>query len=73
VKAVRYSSKTNSWKRIRVSSLKLAKLRAQESKAFSKDGTPKLILRLSARFSSESLHRKRLTMPESDQSEFDEN
>jgi hypothetical protein len=55
MKAVRYNSKTKSWKETSISSGKLAKLREQDSEKFLKDGTPKLIGRLTARSKHKSL------------------
>lgn len=55
MKAVRYNSKNKSWKETPISSAKSAKLRAQQSEKFLKDGTPKLIGRLSAQLKRKSL------------------
>jgi hypothetical protein len=55
MKAVRYSSKSKSWKETPISSTKSAKLRAQHSGKFLKNGTPKLIGRLSAQLKRKSL------------------
>jgi hypothetical protein len=55
MKAVRYNSKTKSWKETSISSAKSVKLRAQHSEKFLKDGTPKLIGRLTAQLKRKSL------------------
>jgi hypothetical protein len=55
MKAVRYDSKSKSWKETSISSGKLAKLREQDSEKFLEDGTPELIGRLSAPSKRKSL------------------